>query len=92
MSYESTSGLPQYQNISSKTGIKYITVYQAINRFKPYEKQIYPQSTSEQIESSLGEAYATGIRELAKNFNWFGEVITEIGKKCILRILNEYAY
>jgi hypothetical protein len=30
------------------------------------KKQIYPQSISEQIESSLGEAYATGIRELAK--------------------------
>ena len=68
ISYESTSGLPQYQDILSKTGIKYIIiVYQAINRVKPYEKQIYPQSTLEQIESSLGEAYATGIRELAKN-------------------------
>jgi|GEM_PF-1633535 len=76
-----------YKNISRKTGIKYITVYQAINRFKPYEKQIYPQSTSEQIESSLGEAYATGIRGLAKNFNWLGEVITEIGKNAFLGFL-----
>jgi len=76
-----------YKNISKKTGIKYITVYQAINRFKPYEKQIYPQSTSEQIESSLGEAYATGIRGLAKNFNWLGEVITEIGLTAFLGFL-----
>ena len=76
-----------YKNISRKTGIKYITVYQAINRFKPYEKQIYPQSTLEQIESSLGEAYATGIRGLAKNFNWLGEVITEIGLTAFLGFL-----
>ncbi|MGB9760792.1 MAG: hypothetical protein ACPLZG_13260, partial [Thermoproteota archaeon] len=68
-----------YNNISAKTGIKYIIVYQAMNRFKPEEKQTYLKGqASEQIRNALGDAYANTVKELAEKCKWFGEVITEV--------------
>ncbi|MGC9203090.1 MAG: hypothetical protein ACP5HX_10540, partial [Thermoproteota archaeon] len=77
-----------YNNISAKTGIKYITVYQAINRFKPEEKQTYLKSqASEQIKNVLGDAYANTIRKLAEDYKWYGEVITGIGEAAFMGYL-----
>ncbi|MGC8578404.1 MAG: hypothetical protein ACP5M7_10485 [Thermoproteota archaeon] len=33
-----------------------------------------------QVEMALGDAYVTGVKQLASKYNWFGEVITDIGE------------
>ncbi|MGC9015159.1 MAG: hypothetical protein ACP5KW_12355 [Thermoproteota archaeon] len=77
-----------YNNISAKTGIKYITAYQAMNRFKPEEKQTYLKGqASEQIRNALGDAYANTVKELAEKCKWFGEVVVEIGEVAFMGYL-----
>jgi hypothetical protein len=54
---------------------------------KPIGTSMRGDQATKQVENALGEAYVTGIKQIASKYSWYGEIVTEIGNIALLGYL-----